>query len=445
MISIYDVFTPTVPAGVNYVERPGINDRFVNALRTPGRQVVVYGESGSGKSTLAERLLERLYEGHVISRCTSDSSYDDLLRDAFDQLDHYYVEERSSDTSRGFTAAASVSIGVAGASSQADRSRHGSETAKRMLPPERTVQSLGSLLGAAGFCWVIEDLHRAPSETREKVAEWMKLVSDLGRRFPALKVVVIGAVDSPRDIIHANAEMRHRVGQIHVPLMSSAEIQEVLLNGAALLNCQFDDEVLNRITGMSNGLPSVAHHLGLSTGLAAGLEDRPGRHVTITTDHFKVGVRQFLEDSSDTLTGLLEAAIQPDTAGNQTEGPRLVLATLASASSLRGLSSTEVLSRIRSHRPEYRSESLTQTLNELCSATRGNVITETADGRYRFADPIFLTFVQGALRVWEDPQSPLTLRGVVANLLANWARSTTTIRFTDEEGLTYLLDLRPET
>src|SRR6201999_2025803 len=59
--SVYQVFTPTTQARVNYVDRPEINDQFVDAVQTPGKQLIIYGESGSGKSTLLANKLEELY------------------------------------------------------------------------------------------------------------------------------------------------------------------------------------------------------------------------------------------------------------------------------------------------------------------------------------------------------------------------------------------------
>jgi ABC-type transport system involved in cytochrome bd biosynthesis fused ATPase/permease subunit len=53
--SVFEVFTPTTQARVNFVERDTVNDRLVDALRTPGKQIVMYGDSGSGKSTLLQR------------------------------------------------------------------------------------------------------------------------------------------------------------------------------------------------------------------------------------------------------------------------------------------------------------------------------------------------------------------------------------------------------
>jgi ABC-type lipoprotein export system ATPase subunit len=64
-----DVFTPTTPARVAFVERNTVNDRLVNALTTPGKQIVVYGHSGSGKTTLLVNKLNQVYEQHLTTRC----------------------------------------------------------------------------------------------------------------------------------------------------------------------------------------------------------------------------------------------------------------------------------------------------------------------------------------------------------------------------------------
>ena len=48
------IFTPSSPAIQNFVEREtSVNNQITDALRTTGKQIVVYGHSGSGKTTLA--------------------------------------------------------------------------------------------------------------------------------------------------------------------------------------------------------------------------------------------------------------------------------------------------------------------------------------------------------------------------------------------------------
>ena len=95
-----EVFTPTTPARLTFVERDNINDRLVNALRTPGKQIVVYGHSGSGKTTLLVNKLQQLYEAHIVTRCTSGLSFDQVLLDAFWQVGAFYEDGRMSQRTR---------------------------------------------------------------------------------------------------------------------------------------------------------------------------------------------------------------------------------------------------------------------------------------------------------------------------------------------------------
>ena len=76
---VYKVFTPTTPARLTFVEREKVNSKLVNALRTPGKQVVVYGHSGSGKTTLLVNKLHQLYENHLTSRCMKSVTFDMLV------------------------------------------------------------------------------------------------------------------------------------------------------------------------------------------------------------------------------------------------------------------------------------------------------------------------------------------------------------------------------
>ena len=77
--SLNEVFTPSRPARLTYVDRSKVNDRIVRALRTPGMQVVVYGHSGSGKTTLLENVLFKVYERHIKTNCMKGMTYDQII------------------------------------------------------------------------------------------------------------------------------------------------------------------------------------------------------------------------------------------------------------------------------------------------------------------------------------------------------------------------------
>ena len=156
-VTVPNVFTPTKPARLTFVEREHVNEKLVNALRTPGKQVVVYGHSGSGKTTLLANKLNQLYDNHLTTRCISNLTFEHLVLDAFDQLGPYFEEGRKISNKREISA--SIKAEYAGlrfhvgahVAAQADVS------VKRYLPPQLTPQTLARLLGEAGLCWVLED------------------------------------------------------------------------------------------------------------------------------------------------------------------------------------------------------------------------------------------------------------------------------------------------
>ena len=56
-----DVFTPTKPPRIAFVERDSVNDKLVNFLIASSQQIVVYGHSGTGKTTFLANKLTQLY------------------------------------------------------------------------------------------------------------------------------------------------------------------------------------------------------------------------------------------------------------------------------------------------------------------------------------------------------------------------------------------------
>src|SRR5690242_14309632 len=93
---VRDVFTPTKPARIAFIDRDAINQKLVSALQTPAKQIIVYGHSGSGKTTLLANKLTQLFENHITTRCMKGLKFEQLLLDAFDQLSPFFKVEQTS-------------------------------------------------------------------------------------------------------------------------------------------------------------------------------------------------------------------------------------------------------------------------------------------------------------------------------------------------------------
>lgn len=389
--SVQDVFTPTKPARITFVEREVINDKLVGALSTPGKQLVVYGHSGSGKTTLLVNKLHQLYENHVTTRCISGLTFDQLLRDAFDQLNNFYDAEKVYSVKRDVSS--SLEAEYLGIKMQMSGQTSGERQTKqqRVLPPQLTPQTLAKFLGVARCCWVLEDFHKIEPPEKRRLAQVMKVFTDMSDEYRYLKIIAIGAVGTARQVVEYDAEMRHRVAEIYVPLMTDAEVREIPEKGEALLNFSMRQEVKNGIVMYSNGLASVCHQLCLNICFAAGICETLPHHAEIETAVLEKALDRYLEDASDTLKSSFDKAFRRLRKGKFDNG-RLILEALLRCGQ-EGATHAEVLAKVKEHAPGYPPGNLTSYLKQLQVDERGALLRyDAASGRYSFSDPIYRAF-----------------------------------------------------
>lgn len=403
--TVYEVFTPTTQARLNFVNRDSVNDYLVDALRTPGKQVVVYGESGSGKSTLLQKKLEELYTDHLTSRCSASTTYESLLFDAFDQLNQYYVDEKTDKRGRRTSAQLGSEFSIVKAELNFGSDTERSETGKRILSPQLTAQRLGQFIGAQELCWVLEDFHKVPTEHKTLLSQTFKIFSDLASSYPSLRIVAIGATETAREVIQYDPEMRNRVAELQVPLMTPDELYAILANGSKLLRVDFS-AVASDIVSFSSGLASVTHHLALNACLAADASVPGPSVVTIRSEHLEAAVARYIDESSDTLKALLDVALVRHRE-RKYDNMRLILAALA-AGPVEGLSHAAIRAQIQEQEPNYPAGNVTTYLAKLTTAARGQIVIKSASGDYRFRDPVVHSYARAVLGVkakrepWSD-------------------------------------------
>ena len=389
---VTEVFTPTRPARVAFVEREEVNDRLVNALGTPGKQLVIYGHSGMGKTTLLVNKLHQLYEKHITSRCMRGMKFEQLILDAFDQLGPFYSAESSVVNKRGLGVDLKASYELIKVGISTTRSVESGEKQVRMLPPQLTAQMLARLLGAQNACWVIEDFHKIESGEKVALAQMMKVFMDMSDEYEMLKIIAIGAVDTARQVVDYDPEMRNRISEIHVPLMDEAERSRIIEKGEDALNIRFEGAVKRQVVRHSNGLPSVCHHLCLNMCNSVGLvETVQGDAQVIDQTHFEKALKTYIEEASDSIKSSFSKALKPKK-NEKYKNAQLVIEAL-SALGENGAARLDILRKIREGESAYQDANLKNVLTKLLKVENGALIRfDSSAGLYSFSDPIYRAY-----------------------------------------------------
>ncbi len=402
--SIYDVFTPGTNAKVNFVERPDLENDITNALQTPGKQLIVYGQSGSGKSSLIYHKLHQLYPNHVTVRCTQDTTYEQVLLEAFDQLNLYYTTSATASNSQGKSASVQASYAFIRATIDSRISSGNSETAERLVPPQLTAQRLAQMLGEQDLCLVLEDFHKVSGGAKGKLAQALKVFVDESSAYPTVKVIAIGATDSPREILDYDPELANRVSEVHVPLMDDEELGQILTQGQKILNIILPSKVISGIIDYSSGLGAVCHQIALNVCRAAEITHAAHDTVTVSEDSLSEAVREYVRESSDSLKKRYDKAIRRYREVKYDNG-RLILTALSSMPD-EGATHAQLIELIHKDSPEYPASNLSNYLNELQTSKRGTFVRfDPASGRYSFSDPLLAVYTRMQLKPEKNTQA----------------------------------------
>lgn len=382
-IDVYKVFTPTVPATLNFVERRGVNDQVVDALRTPGRQLIVYGETGSGKSTLLLNKLDQVYEGQVVTRCTAKTSFDQLMLSAFDDMAPYFVSSVTFSKSSSIGSSLTSAFSSIQAAIEARREEGVERTLTPVVPPQLTPERLGQFLGELGFCWVLEDFHKVAPEEKVHISQCLKIFCDLAHLYPSVKIIAVGATDTARQVVQYDPEMNNRVGEIEVPLMSDEELLAVVQGGERLLSVDFGT-TKPLIVLYSMGVASICHQLCLNMCVNRSVFETAPTSVKFDATDVQAALERYIKDTSDTLKSNFDLALRRHRV-RRWDNARIILKALA-ALPPPGAIFSEILAEIRKDHPEYPTGNLTSYLERLQSPAVGGVIRSADDGRFRFVD-----------------------------------------------------------
>lgn len=373
-----------------------MSDRIVSALTNRGAQLVVFGESGAGKSTVIINELARRKMKSIRTICTTSSTYESIILDAFDQLDQWVVSERRRTREIKATASALASMESAGIRASLGSSRESGETSVRLVDPQVTAQRLGTVLGKAGVTWVIDDFHKVPNVEKVALAQAMKVFSDLSVSEPRFRAIVLGATETAQEVVELDNELANRVAEIPVSTFSDEELGAILEQGGKLLRIDFS-EVADEIVRMSVGTASVAHGIARQCALVLGVERTSKRSQRVGRADLTAAVERYVLESEATLRTAFDRGLRRDRI-RRYDNCRLILEALARLPES-GAHHAEILAEIRRQESSYGPGNLTNYSRQLLTEERGELLKQGMDGRFKFQSPLVHAYARSYFNV----------------------------------------------
>lgn len=381
-----DVFTPSTTAKINYVKRAELEKNVVEELNIPGKQMVLFGKSGSGKTTLVLKILEKERIPYVKSHCTSDTTFDSLLLDAFDQLNIFVMAETSHSHQISWSAETKSEIRSIKASLGTGEKYSESSKYVRALPYQLTPQKLAFLMGEGGLVWIIEDFHKMPNEEKKKIADLLKIFVDNSSKYNRTKIICIGACDSAEELISLDSNLKNRISEVYIPLLSENNILSIIQNGFSLLNVVIPQEEKEKLVYYSARLGTQAHQMCLDICNGVEIYQRSFRQKKLDKNVFKHAIDGFIKHNQGTLTTIYEVAIKEEIGW-------YVLKTL-SRNCREKLPLREIKRHVNVRGRNYSEEEIRLALNELTKPECGVISYNQRTEKYSISSPFWEAFLR---------------------------------------------------
>ena len=348
-----EVFTPSAPIDNQALFAGRVNqlNRIIGAVTQRGQHAILFGERGVGKTSLANVLLKILRGSQeqlksVIVNCDSEDRFDLLWCKIFLELE---------DTQT------------------LDFEPH------QVNPEFIRLRLQRQITGSAII--IVDEMDRLNRDSyfTASMADTIKTLSDHSTN---ITLILVGIANAVEELIAQHLSIERALIQIQMPRMSSEELAEILRKGLGLLSMTMDQEVIDFIVFLSQGLPNYVHLLALYASQSAIRENKSN----IDVNHLIKAIRQACENAQHSIMTAYSTSIF--SSRQETIYPKVLLACALAKKDetgcFRAVDVREPLSRILGK--EYTTTSaFNRHLNQFCEESRGNVLEKKGVERhYRF-------------------------------------------------------------
>ena len=228
----------------------------------------------------------------------------------------------------------------------------------------------------------------------------MKMFMDSSMEYRNVKLIAIGAVNTGREVINFDKEMRQRLSQISVPLMLEEELRQIIDKGEEQLNIRFDTPVKEAIIRVSSGLASICHQLCLNCCSYKEVFQTAATLTRIDEAALNTAFEMYVEENEDSIKQDYEEAVKKD--GGVDELPEIVLTAIARYRN-EEMPYKTILKKIEF---EYKDKDiniddlpLDTLMSELQKDIRGSVLSYNSKiESYSFSNPFMRVYVQCVLK-----------------------------------------------
>jgi len=405
------VFTPRAPVNPRMFARRDegrLQQRFEDALREPGSQMMLYGDTGVGKTSLVLHVAHEMHLSVARIECFSGKSFNDLLSDAFAAIAE--VQELRIEVATTRSGSAEVSgggglgmlaflKGTLRADAGATETR-GFEVVQRPL-----IDALFEILVEAGRNIIFFDNFEnvAEPDVKNKLAQFIGFASDRAEETGNVKVIIAGIADTAADLLSMSSAASRRTVDFEVPRMPSQELEFILDTGMAILDLAIGSREMDRIVELSDGFPYVVHLLALHAARSAKRADRN----EVTDDDVSSAVESAVSEFREEFSRSVELAVERS--GNVRPRQHIMRA-LAHATG-RDFSTAEVRDLYRSRFNIDQSLAfLNVPLGGLLTAQKGAVLRRRGSRRryrYGFRNPLMRPYILMLEQNTEELNLPL--------------------------------------
>lgn len=378
-ILVGQVFSPAAPINRQdlFAGRHQQMEELIDVAFERGQHAVVFGERGVGKTSMASVMTSVFgAQGTKIAvkvNCDVTDSYDTVWRKVFDEFD--FAAAMSDEFGRELTGQLKT------ITSSISR-----ETTLLSNDVGKTLRLITALKECVIFIDEFERLR--DRKAMALFADTLKMLSD--HQVPAT-VIIVGVADNIRELLSEHRSIEPALVQVRMPRMSPSEQHEIVRRALEFADMTIQDDALDVITAISQGLPHFTHLIAQSaarTAIDAGEQE-------ISVSHVESALAILVSKTQETI---LEAYSTAVFSHRETLFPQVLLAAAIAETDAQGFFAAAdlVMPLSRIARKPYDIPAFSRHLHAFAQENRGPTLQRKGSEhryRFRFANPLLQPYV----------------------------------------------------